>query len=51
MLTSTGSSVAGLEDVQKSSAVVAILTHRGLPAEPPPIARARDPAEMTFGFG
>jgi hypothetical protein len=40
-----------VSDVQESSAVVAILTHLGLPAEPPPIARARDPAEMTFGFG
>jgi len=26
-----------------------ILTHLGLPVEPPPIPRARDPAEMTFG--
>jgi hypothetical protein len=40
-----------VSDVQQSSAVVAILTHLGLPAEPPPFARARDRAEMTFGFG
>lgn len=39
-----------VSDVQESRAVVAILTHLGLPAEPPPIARARDPTETTFGF-
>jgi hypothetical protein len=37
-------------EVQDRDAVVAILRHRGLPTEAPPIARARDPAEMAFGF-
>ena len=39
-----------LSDVQDPSAVAKILRHLGLPSEPPRIARARDPAEMTFGF-
>ena len=39
-----------VSDVQARSAVVAILTHLSLPTEPPPIARARDPAELGFGF-
>jgi hypothetical protein len=39
-----------VSDVQERSAVVAILAHLGLPTEPLPIARARDPAETAFGF-
>ena len=37
-------------DEQEQSAVVAILRHLGLPTEAPPIARARAPIEMAFGF-
>jgi hypothetical protein len=39
-----------VSDVQERSAVVAILDHLGLPAEAPPLARARDPDDR-FGFG
>jgi hypothetical protein len=39
-----------VSDVQARSAVVAILAHLGLPTDPPPMARARDPAELGFGF-
>ena len=38
-------------DIPEREVVVAILAHRGQPTEAPPIARARDHAEMTFGFG
>jgi hypothetical protein len=37
-------------DVQDPDAVTAILRHLALPTQPPPIARARDPAELGFGF-
>ncbi len=37
-----------VSDMQDRDAVVAILAHLGLPTEPPPIARARDPAELGF---
>jgi hypothetical protein len=37
-------------DVEEPAAIVAILRHLGLPAEALPIARARDPAELGFGF-
>jgi hypothetical protein len=39
-----------VSDVQERSAVVAILEHLALPAEAPPLARARDPDDR-FGFG
>jgi hypothetical protein len=39
-----------LADVEEPAAIVAILRHLGLPTEAPPIARARDPAELGFGF-
>jgi hypothetical protein len=39
-----------LADVEQPAAIVAILRHLGLPTEAPPIARARDPAELGFGF-
>jgi hypothetical protein len=39
-----------VSDVQERSAVIAILAYLGLPTEPPPLARARDPAQMAFGF-
>jgi hypothetical protein len=39
-----------LADVEEPSALVAILRHLGLPTEAPPLARARDPAAMAFGF-
>jgi hypothetical protein len=32
------------------SVKVAFLAHLGLPTEPPPLARARDPAQTAFGF-
>jgi hypothetical protein len=38
-----------VSDVQESRAGIAILPHLGLPTEAPPIARARDPAELGFG--
>jgi len=31
-------------DISEREAIVAILTHLGIPTEPPPIARARDPS-------
>jgi hypothetical protein len=31
-------------DISEREAIVAILTHFGIPTEPPPIARARDPS-------
>ena len=37
-------------DVEEPAAIVAILRHLRLPTEAPPIARARDPAELGFGF-
>ena len=37
-----------IADVDERSAVVAILAHLGLPTEPPPIARARDPGDDGF---
>jgi hypothetical protein len=39
-----------VSDVQDRDAVIAILAHVGLPTEAPPIARARAPAELGFGF-
>jgi hypothetical protein len=30
-------------DISEREAIVAILTHLGIPTEPPPIARAREP--------
>ena len=39
-----------VSDVHERSAVIAIVAHLGLPTEPPPLARARDPAQMAFGF-
>jgi hypothetical protein len=39
-----------MADVDEPSALVALLRHLGLPTEAPPLARARDPAEMAFGF-
>ena len=39
-----------VSDVQDRDAIVAILRHLRLPIGAPPIARARDPAEMAFGF-
>jgi hypothetical protein len=39
-----------LADVEQPEAIVAILRHLRLPTEAPPIARARDPAELGFGF-
>jgi hypothetical protein len=39
-----------LADVEEPSAIVAILRHLGLPTEALPLARARDPAVMAFGF-
>jgi hypothetical protein len=39
-----------LADVEQPAAIVAILRHLRLPTEAPPIARARDPAELGFGF-
>jgi hypothetical protein len=39
-----------VSDVQEPEAVVAILKHLGLLAEAPPLARARDPADLGFGF-
>jgi hypothetical protein len=35
---------------QKSDESDAFLAHLGLPTEPPPLARARDPAQRAFGF-
>jgi hypothetical protein len=31
-------------DISERQAIVALLTHLGIPTEPPPIARARDPS-------
>ncbi|WP_437912534.1 hypothetical protein WME73_36290 [Sorangium sp. So ce302] len=31
-------------DISEREAIVAILTHLGIPSEPPPIARAGDPS-------
>jgi hypothetical protein len=39
-----------VSDVQERSAVIALLAPLGLPTEPPPLARARDPAQRAFGF-
>jgi hypothetical protein len=33
-----------IADISEREAIVAILTHRGIPTEPPPLARARDPS-------
>src|SRR5262245_21400466 len=36
--------------MQERSTVLAILAHLGLPTQRPPLARARDPAQIAFGF-